>query len=132
ATVARFGDIDFATYDPIKGVLAAPSVSSLAGARSTANVKLTAGATLAGATTVNALLLAGDGITVGGSGLLTVGSGLVAATGSGDAINAKVVFGGATGLIVAANPGTATSGTATLDFAAAIDGATGLGKFGPG
>src|SRR5581483_7288468 len=132
ATVAKIGDVDFATYDPVKGVLAAPARSSLAGARSIDNVKLTAGAAIAAPTTVNALLLVGNGVTVAGAGPLTVGSGLVVATGVGDAIAPRVVFGGATGLLVAANPGTTTSGTATLDFASAVDGATGVGKFGPG
>ncbi|MBY0513582.1 MAG: hypothetical protein K2P78_06680 [Gemmataceae bacterium] len=88
ATVSKAGDVDFAGYDSALGVLATPSVSSLATATAKDNVKLTAGATLASAAAVNAILFAGNGITVGGAGPLTVGSGLVVTMGSGNSLTA--------------------------------------------
>src|SRR5262249_41489489 len=115
--------------NPSVGVVAAPSKNTLSGALGSDNVKITSSQTVSAATSVNALLIKGSGITVSGAGSLVVGSGLVADAGLGNAVNVPVSFGRATGLIGPANP---AGGGSTLDLGGAIDGTLGIAKLGTG
>src|SRR5262249_39587239 len=131
-TLSKVGDIDFVAYDPVKGVFAAPSLSSFTGATPKDNIKLTGNATISAATSVNAVLIASDGVTVGGSGQLTINSGLLVAAGGNDAVSAPLEFGGATALVVTPNLSSTTSSNATLDLSGVLDGQLGVTKFGTG
>ncbi len=132
ATLAKAGDIDFAGYDPVRGVLAAPARTTLVGATAADNVKLTAGQTLGAATAVNALLLVGSNVTVGGTASLLVGSGLLVGDGPGNKVTAPVSFGGAVGLIDVATLARPGAGPSTLDLTGIVDGQAGVNKLGAG
>ncbi|HZJ17069.1 MAG TPA: autotransporter-associated beta strand repeat-containing protein, partial [Chthoniobacteraceae bacterium] len=132
ATLAKAGDLDFATYDVTRGILAATALSTLAGATAKDNVKLTANSAVASPTTVNAVLISGNGVAITGGSQLLIGSGLLASSGAGNSIGAPLAFGGATGLILTPNFASTTSSGSTLDFNAAIDGQQGITKLGVG
>ena len=130
ATLAKAGDLDFVTYDPSRGIFAAPFRNSLTGATAYDNVKLTANSAVASPTTINALLISGNGITVSGASQLTVGTGLIVSSGLNNAVNAPIAFGGVTGLIVTP---TFASGVGSNSLSmGAIDGQQGIAKLGPG
>ncbi len=108
---------DFATYNNGTNLgIGAPQVSGfyytglLVSAPTTANVKLTTSDTSAAAgQTINALLIVGSGITVGGTGALTLASGGLAVSGTGDTISAPISQ-GAVEAIVTTSAGLSLTG----------------------
>jgi autotransporter-associated beta strand protein len=76
--------------------------TDLGAAGATENVRITAGATVNGAKTVNALVIAGHSITVSGTGALTPTSGVILGDANGSkTISKPVDFGSAEGLVYA-------------------------------
>ncbi|HND55893.1 MAG TPA: hypothetical protein PLV92_25930, partial [Pirellulaceae bacterium] len=133
ATVSRAGDIDFATYDLPNGVMAAvPTKTTLAGAGSSDNVKLSTSEALTAPTVVNALLLAGSGLVVSGAGSLSIDSGLLVSAGTNNSLGVAVDFSSVSPLIVVPTSPSTSNASSSLMMAGTVAGLQGLNKFGAG
>jgi autotransporter-associated beta strand protein len=136
AVIANSTGLEFATWTNTNPILApldnflTPLNSfgtSLAGATAATNVKLSADEVLAGAATVNAVLIVGSNVDLTGTGSLAVSSGLLAVSSENNSISASTLtLGGSEGLIY-------TSAGADLNISSVVAGASSvLGKGGRG
>lgn len=82
-------DVYDATTAPLVG--SGTFSTTLVGATTTTNVRLTANANVNGAVSANALLLAGGGVTVAGSGSLTLGSSLLVSGGGSNTVSVNTL-----------------------------------------
>ncbi len=111
-------DFGLRLLDPVTGY-----VTQIGSAAPNENVRITASETLTGPSTVNALVIAADGVTLGGPGVLTVASGTILSASGSATISAGIDFGAREGHFFTAP---------VLNVGGNINGSGGITKSGSG